>query len=171
MKNKVRIESQNIIQWEVKSKFGTFYLVASEIGLQGVLWKKRDIPLTKSLNGVGKEFEILNQTLRQLSEYSHGKRKVFDLPLDVIGTDFQKQVWSELGQIPYGETRSYRDIARALKNEKAVRAVGAANGRNPISIIVPCHRVIGANGTLTGYAGGLAAKTKLLELEKLGLQA
>jgi methylated-DNA-[protein]-cysteine S-methyltransferase len=101
----------------------------------------------------------------QLAQYFAGERTRFDLPLGASGTTFQQQVWSALHTIPYGATATYRDIATAIGSPKAVRAVGLANGRNPISIIVPCHRVVGANGTLTGYGGGLAAKQLLLELE------
>jgi methylated-DNA-[protein]-cysteine S-methyltransferase len=93
------------------------------------------------------------------------ERKKFDLPLAPTGTDFQRRVWDSLGKIPWGETRSYRDIARAIGNTAAVRAVGAANGRNPLPIIVPCHRVIGSDGSLTGFAGGIEAKKTLLKLE------
>ena len=102
---------------------------------------------------------------RQLEEYFAGRRRRFDLPLDLRGTDFQKRCWQELLKIPYGETRSYAAIARAIGNPAAVRAVGLANGQNPIAIIVPCHRVIGSDGSLTGYGGGLETKRKLLELE------
>ena len=101
----------------------------------------------------------------QMDEYFSGRRRRFDLPLDIRGTDFQKRCWQELLKIPYGETRSYADIARAIGNPAAVRAVGLANGQNPIAIIVPCHRVIGSDGSLTGYGGGLETKRKLLELE------
>ena len=101
----------------------------------------------------------------QLAEYFSGKREVFDLPLAPKGTPFQKSVWHALCDIPYGETRTYGEIARVVGNEKASRAVGMANHRNPIPVIIPCHRVIGANGTLTGYAGGLERKTLLLRLE------
>lgn len=103
---------------------------------------------------------------QQLSAYFSGELKNFDLPLNASGTHFQKQVWQALLDINYGTTQSYSQIAQYLNNPKAVRAVGAANGRNPISIIVPCHRVIGANGTLTGYAGGLRRKEWLLQLEQ-----
>lgn len=154
------------IQWQMKSKVGPLYLVASDQGLHGLFWKKQEIPMAKSLAEKEVRTEILMIASLQLEEYFAGKRKKFDLPLHLRGTQFQNQVWNELKKIPYGETRSYGDIARRLKNEKAVRAVGAANGRNPISIIIPCHRVIGKNGTLTGFAGGLDMKKKLLDLER-----
>jgi len=111
---------------------------------------------------------VLLETERQLQEYFAGARHRFELELDFTGTDFQKQVWQALLTIPFGETRSYSQIAQQIGNPKAVRAVGAANGRNPISIIAPCHRVIGASGGLTGFAGGLAAKQYLLALEGTG---
>ena len=108
---------------------------------------------------------VLSACARQLREYFAGKRDRFDLPLAAQGTEFQRQVWAALAAIPYGQLRSYRDIAEAIDKPTAVRAVGAANGRNPLPIIVPCHRVIGSNGSLTGFAGGLEAKTRLLQLE------
>jgi len=103
--------------------------------------------------------------VKQIKEYFAGERFLFDIKLNLQGTDFQKRVWHQLLKIPFGETRSYKDIASAIGLPKASRAVGAANGKNPISIIVPCHRVIGSNGKLTGYAGGLKTKRYLLELE------
>jgi methylated-DNA-[protein]-cysteine S-methyltransferase len=111
--------------------------------------------------------EPLAATVRQLSEYFAGTRRVFDLPLRLEGTLFQQRVWRELVQIPYGETWSYGQLAKRIGNPNASRAVGLANGRNPISILVPCHRVIGANGTLTGYGGGLQRKQWLLAHEGL----
>lgn len=107
----------------------------------------------------------LSACARQLDEYFDGKRQTFDLPLAPGGTPFQNSVWGALERIPYGELRNYQDIATAIENKKAVRAVGAANGRNPLPIVVPCHRVIGSDGSLTGFAGGLAAKETLLRLE------
>ncbi|RLQ22204.1 methylated-DNA--[protein]-cysteine S-methyltransferase [Seongchinamella sediminis] len=108
---------------------------------------------------------VLAACARQLGEYFAGERRNFDLPLSAAGTAFQRSVWAALATIPYGELRSYRDIACALDKPKAVRAVGAANGRNPLPIVVPCHRVIGSDGSLTGFAGGLEAKKILLRLE------
>lgn len=113
---------------------------------------------------------ITQRAVEQLADYFSGQRTNFDLPLDAKGTAFQKSVWQALCDIPHGQTCSYGDIANKLGNPKAVRAVGAANGKNPISIVVPCHRVIGANGTLTGYAGGLTRKSFLLELENPSAQ-
>jgi methylated-DNA-[protein]-cysteine S-methyltransferase len=110
---------------------------------------------------------VLRETARQLARYFAGELKEFDLPLDLRGTEFQKRVWCELRAIPYGETRAYGDIAKAIGAPKAVRAVGAANGQNPIPIVVPCHRVIGASGRLVGFGGGLEMKRLLLKLEQL----
>jgi len=112
---------------------------------------------------------LLRKAIRQLDEYFAGRRKTFDLPLAPEGTPFQLAVWRALRDIPYGETQSYGDIARRIGKPKAVRAVGAANGANPISIVVPCHRVIGADGSLTGYGGGLPRKQKLLALEQVSV--
>lgn len=108
---------------------------------------------------------IVDEALKQLDEYFSKARKVFDLPLGAKSTEFRQQVWAQLCQVPFGQTASYSDIANAIGRDKAVRAVGAANGANPIAIVVPCHRVIGKNGTLTGYAGGLNRKQWLLDFE------
>jgi len=113
-----------------------------------------------------KETPLLKETYKQLKEYFDGKRKIFDIPLNLEGTEFQKRDWQELLKIPYGETRSYGEIAKAIGTPKGARAVGLANNRNPVSIIVPCHRVIGADGKLVGYGGGLPIKEALLKLEK-----
>lgn len=113
---------------------------------------------------------LTEQTKRQLMEYFSGKRKAFDLPLAITGTGFQKKVWEELRHIPYGKTLSYLGLSRQIGNVKAIRAVGHANGQNPLAIIIPCHRVIGSDGSLTGYAGGLWRKKWLLEHEGALLQ-
>ena len=110
--------------------------------------------------------KISQKAATQLIQYFAGQRKVFDLPLAPQGTDFQKQIWQQLVEVKYGETASYLDLACAIKNPKACRAVGAANGKNPISIVLPCHRIVGSNGKLTGYAGGLDRKSFLLSLEQ-----
>ena len=115
------------------------------------------------------ETEILKETYNQICEYLRGERKEFDIPLNPSGTDFQQTVWSELLNIPYGETRTYKDIATALGSENSTRAVGSANNKNPIPIIIPCHRVIGADGSLSGYSGGADIKQKLLETEGITL--
>jgi methylated-DNA-[protein]-cysteine S-methyltransferase len=131
-----------------------------------ILWEN-DRPNRVRLGEVAedKRHPILAETERQLREYFDGKRKSFSVALDMRGTRFQKDVWEALLAIPFGETRSYAQLAKQLGNERATRAVGAANGRNPISIIVPCHRVIGSSGKLTGFAGGLETKARLLGLE------
>lgn len=118
-----------------------------------------------------KETPVLKEAGKQLTEYFEGKRKDFDLPLAPQGTEFQQKAWKALQEIPYGETRSYGDMAKRIGNPKACRAIGMANNRNPISIIIPCHRVIGANGKLVGYGGGLHIKEYLLKLEKENLNA
>lgn len=150
----------------MESPVGALTLVASDRGLAAILWPKDDpkrvkLPVLTRNNA----HPVLVQAEKQLGEYFAGKRTRFTVPLDFAGTDFQQRVWRALLEIPFGETRSYGDIARKLDKPSAVRAVGAANGRNPISIIAPCHRVVGANGALTGFAGGLAAKKALLALE------
>jgi methylated-DNA-[protein]-cysteine S-methyltransferase len=152
----------------VASPVGVLTLVASDKGLMAILWENDD-PDRVRLNPMTEDSDhpVLIAAEQQLAEYFAGGRKAFDLPLDFRGTDFQKQVWAALLTIPFGETRSYAEIARTIGRPTACRAVGAANGRNPISIVAPCHRVIGANGALTGFAGGLKAKEYLLGLEGL----
>lgn len=149
------------------SPVGKLKLVASDKGLAAILWED-DNPKRVRLNLTDEEPRnpILIETEHQLTEYFAGKRKAFTVKMDFAGTDFQKSVWQALLKIPYGQTRSYGDIAKSLGNPKAVRAVGAANGKNPISIIAPCHRVIGSTGKLTGFAGGLEVKARLLGLER-----
>ena len=148
------------------SPIGKLRLVASEKGLAAILWDKDD-PRRVRLEPqtIDPDNEILLETSRQLDLYFQGKLRRFTVPLDFKGTPFQKKVWAALLTIPFGETRCYGAIARQLGMPSASRAVGAANGRNPIAIIAPCHRVIGANGKLTGFAGGLEAKQCLLAIE------
>jgi methylated-DNA-[protein]-cysteine S-methyltransferase len=153
-------------QWIMNSVIGRLYLVASEKGLQGIYWKRQPVPMMKNLRSPSPEVKILARAQSQLDEYLSGRRKNFDLPLDILGTDFQRRVWTELNKIPYGKTISYRELAIRIENENAARAVGTANGKNPVCIIIPCHRVISSDGTLGGYSGGLAIKTKLLQLEQ-----
>jgi methylated-DNA-[protein]-cysteine S-methyltransferase len=150
----------------VKSPVGELKLVASDQGVAAILWENDD-PRRVRLGPMSRDdrHPILLETERQLKEYFAGNLKSFSLELDLNGTAFQKKVWTALLTIPFGETRSYGEIARQIGVPKAVRAVGAANGRNPISIVAPCHRVIGATGKLTGFAGGLEAKAYLLTLE------
>jgi methylated-DNA-[protein]-cysteine S-methyltransferase len=145
---------------------GTIYLRASEKGIKELYWQNASGPFLSSLKGESPEVKILARAVKQLKEYFSGKRTQFDLPLDVAGTEFQMRVWAELQKIPFGKTTSYGDLARKLGKEKAFRAVGTANGKNPVSIIVPCHRVIAADGALGGYSGGLGVKKRLLELER-----
>lgn len=151
------------------SPVGQLTLVASNGKLNAILWEVERANRVRlgELNKAN-DSPILLEAERQLQEYFAGTRNRFELELDFTGTDFQKQVWQALLTIPFGETRSYSQIAQQIGNPKAVRAVGAANGRNPISIVAPCHRVIGASGELTGFAGGLEAKQYLLALEGTG---
>lgn len=148
------------------SPVGALTLVASVDALVAVLWED-DTPDRVRLGAMTQDdaHPVLIRVADQLTQYFAGERRVFDLPLDFRGTDFQQSVWQALLTIPFGETRSYADIARQIGRPSAIRAVGAANGRNPISIIAPCHRVIGTNGALTGFAGGLEAKRRLLQGE------
>ncbi|NWC90932.1 MULTISPECIES: methylated-DNA--[protein]-cysteine S-methyltransferase [unclassified Pseudomonas] len=148
------------------SPVGQLTLVARDGKLTAILWEK-ERPNRVRLGALQEvnNSPVLLETQRQLKEYFAGTRNRFELDLDFAGTDFQKKVWQALLTIPFGETRSYSQIAVQIGHPKAVRAVGAANGRNPISIVAPCHRVIGASGGLTGFAGGLEAKQYLLELE------
>ena len=152
---------------EMASPVGQLKLVATETALVAVLWENENpnrVRLAELIENV--QHPILLETQKQLNEYFVGQRQVFDLPLDFEGTEFQQKVWQALLTIPFGETRSYKQIAEQIGNVKAVRAVGAANGKNPISIITPCHRVVGANGKLVGFAGGLENKDVLLQLEQ-----
>jgi methylated-DNA-[protein]-cysteine S-methyltransferase len=150
----------------MKSPIGALKLVGSERGLTAVLWEHDDT-LQEQFGQItaAPGHPVLMQAQHELDEYFQGSRKRFTMKLDVAGTEFQNRVWNALRTIPFGETRSYGEIADQIGSSKAVRAVGAANGRNPIPIIVPCHRVIGADGTLTGFTGGLEIKARLLALE------
>ena len=141
--------------------------MASDKGLVAILWEN-DKPNRVPLNGLEKNnlHPVLVKTEQQLNEYFSGKRTKFSIALDMRGTRFQNDVWNALLAIPFGETRTYGQLAKQLGRPLASRAVGAANGRNPVSIIVPCHRVIGSTGKLTGFAGGLDTKAHLLNLEK-----
>jgi methylated-DNA-[protein]-cysteine S-methyltransferase len=148
------------------SPVGALTLVASDRGLAAILWQDDD-PDRVRLGAMTERADhpVLVETARQLTAYFAGTLTAFDLPLDFRGTDFQKSVWAALLTIPFGETRSYGEIARQVGRPTAFRAVGAANGRNPISIVAPCHRVIGTDGSLTGFAGGIEGKRYLLALE------
>ena len=149
------------------SPVGLLTLVATDRGLAAILWEnERAGRVNVELEHEERRHPVLLEAEQQLREYFDGRRTSFTLKLDVAGTDFQRQVWHALLTIPFGETRSYAEIARQIGRPKAVRAVGAANGRNPLSIVAPCHRVIGTNGKLTGFAGGLDTKAFLLALER-----
>ncbi len=148
------------------SPVGALQFVATDAGMAAVLWEDEDgsrVRLGPFVDAPG--HPVLVEAARQLDRYFAGTLIRFDLPLDLRGTAFQKAVWRVLLEIPFGETRSYGQIARQLGRPKAFRAVGAANGRNPLSIIAACHRVLGSTGKLTGFAGGLAVKAQLLALE------
>ena len=153
---------------KIESPVGELQVFASENGLCGLLWP--GVELSRFGDDI-KSAEIashpvFNALSLQLDEYFSGTRREFDLPLDLIGTKFQVEAWNALQEIPFGETRTYAQQAAAIGRPKAIRAIGAANGRNPISIVVPCHRVIGKNGSLTGFAGGINVKRTLLDLEQ-----
>ncbi len=150
----------------VESPIGPLLLLSDGQSLTGLYMNDRTVPVGSSESPHAPPFP---ETRRQLAEYFAGTRREFDLPLALKGTTFQRIVWAFLREIPYGETVSYGDIARRIREPKAFRAVGLANGRNPISIVVPCHRVVGTNGKLTGYGGGLPNKAFLLDLERESL--
>jgi methylated-DNA-[protein]-cysteine S-methyltransferase len=146
---------------------GRLKLVATDSALVAVIWDNENPKRVRQAELVEQlDHPILLDAQQQLNEYFQGQRQTFELPLDFEGTEFQKKVWQALLNIPFGETRSYRQIAEQVGSPKAVRAVGAANGQNPISIIAPCHRVIGSGGKLVGFAGGLDNKEILLKLEQ-----
>ena len=149
------------------SPVGRLKLVATDSALVAVIWDNENPKRVRQAELVEQlDHPILLDAQQQLNEYFQGQRQTFELPLDFEGTEFQKKVWQALLNIPFGETRSYRQIAEQVGSPKAVRAVGAANGQNPISIIAPCHRVIGSGGKLVGFAGGLDNKEILLQLEQ-----
>lgn len=162
----------SLYQSTIESPVGPLRILSTPEGLAAVLFRKRsrrssDSWVRRRFPGVevveaGNKHRVLD---RQIREYFEGRRRVFALSLDLRGTDFQKKVWTAVARIPYGQTVSYGEIAHLVGKPKAVRAVGAANGANPISIIIPCHRVIGADGSLTGYGGGLKNKRWLLAHE------
>ncbi len=147
------------------SPVGRLLLAAGEVGLCGLLFGEGRNQVQPDPEW-REDDRRLREAVRQLNEYFAGTRRQFDLPLAPEGTSFQQRVWAELRRIPYGETVSYGELARRIGNERASRAVGLANGANPVAIIVPCHRVIGSNGTLTGYGGGLPNKKWLLAHER-----
>lgn len=149
-----------------KTPIGKLYVVANNRNLLSVIFASNWPSYKKNFKDIqGGDNKIIRATIKQLDEYFQGNRSKFKLPIKLNGSDFQKRVWSSLSRIPYGETRSYKEQAKLVKAPKAVRAIGRADGENPICIILPCHRVIGSDGSLTGYAGGLRAKRLLLSLE------
>lgn len=151
------------------SPIGVLTLIAGDKGLAAILWDGEPLSDCKFATAVEQpDHPVLKETARQLHDYFNGQLTKFTLPLDFQGTEFQRHVWQALLEIPFGETRSYGQIAAAIGYPKAVRAVGGANGRNPLPIVAPCHRVIGANGKLTGFGGGLKIKEFLLGHESAG---
>ena len=156
----------NFVYKTIKTPLGQLKLVASHLGLRAILWEHEDERRLKiSVCTKDAKHSVLVETERQLNDYFSGRLKQFFITLDFHGTEFQKEVWKALLSIPFGEKRSYGQIARLIGRPKASRAVGTAIGKNPISIIAPCHRVIGQDGSLTGFAGGLEAKAFLLNWE------
>lgn len=149
----------------VQSPVGPLLLVASDAGLHAIEFDAVQHPVHRGDDWHPGDHPLLRAAETQLREYFAGARQAFDLPLAPVGTDFQRRVWQTLGTIPYGQTISYGELAARVGKPSASRAVGAANGRNPLPIVLPCHRVIGANGSLTGFGGGLPVKRFLLELE------
>jgi len=151
---------------DIPSPVGLIRAIASDKGLVAIIWEGEDYKRTKlSVPVQENNHQILLQTEKQLNEYFENKRTTFEIPLDFKGTEFQVKVWEALLKIPYGATKTYGELAKILGDIKAVRAVGGALNKNPISIIVPCHRVVGASGKLVGFAGGLENKSILLDLE------
>ena len=151
-------------QTQLDSPIGVLTLVASDEGLRKVLWEGQAEQVGDAT--LAEFHPILAAASAQLAEYFAGDRVEFDLSLDLIGTDFQKAAWLALADVPYGETSSYGEQAERIGRTSAFRAVGAANSKNPIPIVLPCHRIVGADGSLTGFAGGLAIKQRLLALER-----
>lgn len=160
----------SIVQYKFTSEVGSIYLEASATGLRGCHLEKQKTTMVKTLSEAGAAEKFLVQAEKEIREYLNGQRKTFSVKLEIIGTPFQKQVWSELQQIPFGKSVSYKELAENINNPKAIRAVGTANGRNNFCIIIPCHRVIAADGTLGGYSGGLPFKKHLLNLENIAFK-
>ncbi|MCF6094597.1 methylated-DNA--[protein]-cysteine S-methyltransferase [Microaerobacter geothermalis] len=168
------MKRRHLIYAEMDSPIGDLTIVSSPVGICSIEFgsysqvkmsilrmSQRMMFLEEPKSSPDELFEVI----RQLNEYFDRKRKYFQVPLDLVGTPFQKKVWHQLQQIPYGETKSYKEVASLLHSPKAVRAVGGANNKNPVPIIVPCHRVVGSNGALVGYGGGIGIKEYLLQLE------
>lgn len=164
------MQKQTIYTHRIKSPVGNLDLYADANSLLAVTFAEHTETLSKQfkeIEFIEKESPVIKKAVRQLTEYFAGKRKSFDLDLDPSGTAFQKKAWATLRKIPFGTTLSYKEQATKMGSPKAIRAVGSANGQNPIAIIVPCHRVISSSGKLSGYAGGSKIKAKLLQLEGL----
>lgn len=155
------MEEQRIYGEIYESPVGALTILAGENGIQAIKFGKDE-----KVKSTGKASEMTRRAVKELEEYFQGKRKEFTVPCVPEGTDFQKRVWEALTRIPYGVTRTYKEIAVEIGNSRASRAVGMANNKNPVPIIIPCHRVIGSDGRLTGYAGGLGVKEFLLNLER-----
>ncbi len=149
----------------LETPIGTLLIAGDDQAIRKIYFPKNGRPVRPEPDWIESPRGPLALAIRQLKEYFAGKRADFDLPLAPDGTEFQRTVWRQLQEIPYGETISYGELARRVGNPKASRAVGAANGQNPIPIVIPCHRVIGSNGKLTGFGGGLPTKERLLALE------
>jgi methylated-DNA-[protein]-cysteine S-methyltransferase len=159
--------TQKLYKKTMRSPLGALTLVASEGGMRAVFFEKHArIPMEFQKALESSRYPVLVQCEKELREYFEGKRTRFTVPMEISGTEFQEKVWAALSKIPYGKTITYSDQAQSLKMKKAVRAVAAANGRNLLSILIPCHRVIASSGGLQGYAGGLEAKKALIELEQ-----
>lgn len=155
----------HVLTRTIDSPVGPLFLAASDAGLHAVEFAEHRHPVPRGDDWREGTHPVLDATAQQLGDYFAGTRRAFDLPFAARGTPFQQQVWAALTRIPYGATASYIELARMVDKPSASRAVGAANGRNPLSIVVPCHRVIGASGALTGFGGGLPTKEFLLTLE------
>ena len=151
----------------MNSPVGRLTLIANNSALVAIFWQndESNTRIRLAAASPNKKHRVLMETERQLAEYFNGQRRIFDLTMDPGGTEFQRKVWLALRRIPFGETTSYLHVAKAIGSPSASRAVGAAIGKNPLSIVVPCHRVIGSDGKLTGFAGGLETKAELLALE------
>ncbi len=151
-------------QRQIDSPIGTLTLVATDQGVTRILFENEEADAVVA--DLVDHDPILDAAVIQLEEYFAGERREFDLPLDLDGTDFQRETWLALAKVPYGETMSYGQQAEAIGRPGAFRAVGAANGQNPVPIVLPCHRIVGADGSLTGFAGGLDLKARLLAHEQ-----
>lgn len=163
-------DTSTLVSTTMDSPVGTLTIIASDAGLRAVLWPvEKPGRVTFDEHVVAGSHPVLDDTITQLNEYFAGDRTDFDIALDPVGTDFQQDVWNGLTQIPWGQTQSYGALAKTLGKPSASRAVGSATGKNPISIVVPCHRLVASSGKLTGFAGGLDAKRWLLDHESSNL--